>query len=83
MAERGAVTHAMSGAGRIKHDGHTDDFLFECKDAPSRYTITAKEMKELFVRACRQNKVGVFLIYFADAGFTVECKLIPGGKEAV
>lgn len=83
MTERGAVIHAMSGAGRIKHDGHTEEFLFECKDALSRYTITATEMKELFVRACRQNKTGIFLIYFAGARFTVECKLIPGGKEAV
>jgi len=83
MAERGAVTHAMSGAGNVKHDGHDDDYLFECKDAPNSYTLRASDMRELFIRACKQSRTGVLLVYFADQGFTIECKLIPGGKEAI
>lgn len=84
LTERGAVIHPNSGAGRIKDDGHDEDYLFEVKDtAAASFIVKAPEMQTLFRRACQQNKVGVLLVYFAEYGFTVECRLIPGGKEVI
>lgn len=73
----------MSGAGKIKDDGHTDESLFEVKDARASFTLRAAEMRGLFRRAIAQGKLGVLLVYFSDEDFTVECRLVPGGKEAV
>lgn len=75
--------HPNSGAGSIKQDGSTDHILYEIKDARKSFRLNWKDLRELLVRALRQEKVGVMLIYFSDADVTVECKVIPGGRELV
>lgn len=79
----GAVLHPNSGAGNIKDDGHDDHRLYEIKDARKTHTLKADDLRALFVRAVRQGKQAVYLVYFSDQDFTVECRLVPGGKELV
>lgn len=73
--------HANSGAGHIKADAHNDDYLVEIKDANKSFKLDSKELRELFVRAVRQDRSAMLLIYFTDGDFVVECRLIPGGKQ--
>lgn len=80
---RGARVHPNSGAGHIKDDGSDEHRLYEVKDARKTHTIKADELRALFVRAVRQNKQGIYLVYFSDCDFTLECRLIPGGKGLV
>jgi hypothetical protein len=75
--------HPNSGAGHIKHDGSDDEFLVEVKDARKSYTMKSTELRELTTRAIRQSKLPMFLVYFIDGDFTLECHVIPGGKELI
>lgn len=83
MKERGARLHPRSGAGPIKDDGSDDHNLYEVKDARRSFTLKAADLKGLMLRAIRQGRNGVMLIYFSDSDMTVECRLIPGGKELI
>ena len=77
------MIHPNSGAGHIKEDGHDDECLYEVKDARKGFRLTAAELKRSFVRAVRQQRTAVWLIYFSDDDFTAEVRIIPGGKELV
>lgn len=81
LEERGARVHPMSGAGSIKEDGSDEHLLYEVKDARKTFSLKASELKGTFVRAARQGKMGVWLVYFSDCDVTAEIRLIPGGRE--
>jgi hypothetical protein len=80
LKQRGARIHPNSGAGHIKDDGSDDHRLYEIKDARRTHTLNADELRALYVRAVRQGKQAVYLIYFSDQDWTLECRLVPGGK---
>lgn len=60
----------MSGAGRIKDDGHDDDNLYEVKTAELTHSIKATDIKGLWERAVQQGREAVYLIEFGN-GFTI------------
>lgn len=65
----------------VKDDGHDDDHTYEIKDCRRSFTLKAKDLQDTFVRAVRQGRTPVWLLHFADMDFTVEMRLLPGGKE--
>ena len=71
LTARGAMVHPMSGAGRIKQDGHDDTSLFEVKDARNIFSIHLNDITELWVRAVRQGLEPVLLVEFED--YEMEC----------
>jgi hypothetical protein len=71
LKARGALVHPMSGAGRIKHDGHDSSALYEVKDAQRVFTMNVRDVDELWIRAVRQELEPVLLIEFED--YEVEC----------
>lgn len=81
LADRGARVHPMSGAGSIKEDGSDAHNLYEVKLANKSFSLSAKDLKKTLVRAIRQGKQGVWLVYFSDADITAEIRLCPGGGE--
>lgn len=80
LKQRGAVPHSNSGAGSIKHDGHDDVYLYEIKDALKSFTLNTKDLRELFVRAVRQDRVPMLLVNFRNAGLVAEIRLVPAGQ---
>lgn len=75
------MIHPNSGAGSIKEDGHDEAHLYEVKDCRKQFPLKASELRTSFVRAVRQGKTSVWLVYFDGAGFTARIELVPGGKE--
>lgn len=70
----------MSGAGSIKDDGSDDEHVYEIKDARRSHTLIAAALKGLLVRAIRQGKQPVYVVYFSDDDLTIECRVIPGRR---
>jgi hypothetical protein len=83
LEARGARVHPNSGAGSIKDDGSDDEYVYEVKDATKSFTLKSKELRATFVRAVRQGKLPMWLVYFGDGDFTAEIRLVPGGKELI
>jgi hypothetical protein len=77
LKQRGAQRHPRSGAGHIKEDGSDAEYLYEIKDARKTFTLKASDLRQSYVRACRQGLTAVWLIEF-EAGFTLECRMVPG-----
>lgn len=80
LKERGAKVHPRSGAGSIKEDGSDDEFLYEVKDAMKQFSLRGDSLRTSFVRATRQGKEAVWLVYFTEAGLTAEIKIVNGRK---
>lgn len=72
----------MSGAGRIKDDGHDDQYLYEVKDTPKNFTLKGEELKQLHKRAARQGRVARYVVHFADLDITADV-YITGGKVEI
>ena len=64
------MAHPMSGAGRIKNDGHDEDHLYEIKTAKATHSVKATDLKELWQRAVQQGRDAIYLIEFGN-GFTL------------
>ena len=60
----GAMAHPMSGAGRIKDDGHDDEYLYEVKTAAKQFTIKEKDMDALWTRAMKAGLEPVYIVEF-------------------
>jgi hypothetical protein len=75
------VLHPNSGAGRIKEDGHTDDFLYEVKDANKTYTLNGKELLTSITRAIRQGRQARWVIYFTAFDITATVILHKGRQR--
>jgi hypothetical protein len=76
LKERGALIHPNSGAGSIKEDGHDEDNLYEVKDTASKsFTLKMAELFRSYVRACRQGKTAVWIIYFSKYDIVAEVKV--------
>lgn len=74
--KRGARVHPRSGAGRIKDDASSEDFILEIKDANKTHTLKAADLDALFRRAVSQGKTPQYVIYFqsVDLTATIEFK---------
>ena len=81
LKERGAVLHPNSGAGSIKEDGHTDDFLYEVKDANKSFTLNGKELLVSIIRGIRQGRQARWVIYFTHYDITAEIHLSKGRRR--
>lgn len=81
LKERGAKAHPMSGAGRIKDDGHDDEYLYEVKDTPKNYTLKGADLKGLHQRAARQGRSARWVVYFADLDITADIYITSGKVE--
>lgn len=79
LKDRGAKVHPNSGAGKIKDDGHDEDYLYEVKDANKTHSISALEIRNLRKRAAQQGKQAVYIIKFP--GFTMECFVRTGWSD--
>lgn len=77
LRDLGARQHPMSGAGRIKEDGHDDDHLYEVKDANRVFTLNSKDLRTSWNRAVQQDKDAVWIIKFAN-GMNAEVRLTYG-----
>lgn len=66
LKDIGALRHPMSGAGRIKDDGHDDQNLYEIKTAEKTHTVNSDELGALWKRAVKQNLDAVYLIEFGN-----------------
>lgn len=78
--KRGAKVHPNSGALRIKHDASDEEILYEIKDANKTYTLSGKELLELWKRATLELKEAQFVVYFTDADLTATM-IITKGKR--
>lgn len=78
--KRGARVHPNSGALRIKHDASDDETLYEIKDANKTYTLSGKELLELWKRSAMELKEPVFVVYFTEADLTATM-IITKGKR--
>ena len=76
--KRGARVHPNSGALRIKHDASDEETLYEIKDANKTYTLSGKELLELWKRSAQQLKDPLFVIYFTDADLTATISITKG-----
>ena len=70
LADKGAYVHPMSGAGRIKDDGHDDQNLYEVKTAAATHQISAVALSDLWTRAVQQGRDAIYMIEFGN-GFTL------------
>lgn len=66
LRKMGARQHPMSGAGRIKEDGSTDESLIEVKDANKSFSLSAADLLQSFKRATQQGKTAVWVIRFTN-----------------
>lgn len=78
--DRGARLHPMSGAGRIKDDASNDETVFEFKNVLHSHSLKGKDLLALFIRAIRQQKVPVYVVYFEDSDITAEIHIKKGKK---
>lgn len=81
LEDRGARVHPMSGAGSIKEDGSDEHCLYEVKLTRKSFSLKGSDLLKTLVRAVRQGKMGVWLIYFSDHDLTAEIRLVRGGRE--
>lgn len=65
----------MSGAGRIKGDGSTDDELIEVKDARKEYRLKEADLRKHWKEAVQVRKEPVFVIEY-ESGLQVEVRVI-------
>ena len=77
---RGAAIHPNSGALRIKHDASDDETLYEIKDANKTYTLSGKELLELWKCSVQQLKDPVFIVYFTDSDLTATITITKGKR---
>lgn len=78
--DRGARLHPMSGAGRIKDDASNEESVFEFKNVLRSHSLKGKDLLALFIRAVRQQKVPVYIVYFEDSDITAEIHIKKGRK---
>lgn len=78
--KRGARVHPNSGALRIKHDASDSEILYEIKDANKTYTLSGKELLELWKRSAMELKEPQFVVYFTEADLTATI-IITKGKR--
>lgn len=78
---RGAHLHPMSGAGRIKDDASNDEAVFEFKNVFKSHSLRGTDLLALFVRAVRQGKQPIYVVYFEDVAITAEIRLTKGNRR--
>lgn len=76
ITEMDGVVHPSSGSGHVKDDGHSDDHLFEIKDAVTIHRVDVRELMALYHRAIRQNRVPIYMVRFAG-GIILEGTVRP------
>ena len=67
----GARAHPRSGAGKIKHDGSTEEELIEIKDAGKTFTMNGTYLTSLWRVAIKQDKKPVLIIKYTGLARTV------------
>jgi hypothetical protein len=80
LRDRGARQHPMSGAGRIKEDGHDEDNLYEIKNANRSFALNSEDLRQSWKRAAQQGRDAVWIVQFAN-GITAEMTLTMGAKH--
>jgi hypothetical protein len=60
----GANVHPMSGAGRIKGDGSTKDFLYEVKESRKQFTLSLSLVKIMWRRAAKEGKDPLVIVKY-------------------
>lgn len=65
----------MSGAGRIKGDGSTDEYLIEVKDARLVHQLRATDLFDLWKLAVKQDKDPLMIIRFSGIVPVVEVSI--------
>lgn len=78
VKKHGGRVHPRSGAGRIKDDGSSADFLFEIKECLHSHTLNGRPLLDIFRRAVQQGKEARYIIYFKHVDLTADITLRRG-----